>query len=57
MSTVAEIKEAVFELPVPQAVALIDQLDEYRDALMASRRTLELLDQQENDDRDQWLGD
>lgn len=57
MSTIAEIKEAVFELSPPQAVTLIDQLDEYRDALMASRRTLELLDQQENDDRDQWLGD
>ena len=57
MSTVAEIKSAVFELPPSQAVELIDLLDEYRDTLMASKRTLELLDQQENDDQEQWLGD
>ncbi len=57
MSTIAEIKSAVFELPPPQAVELIDLLDEYRDTLMASKRTLQLLDQQEDDDQDQWLGD
>ena len=57
MSTIAEIKEAVFELPPPQACELIEQLERYRDAVMASKRTLELLDQQEANDDDQWLGD
>ena len=57
MSTIADIKLAVFELPPPQAVELIEQLDDYRDALMASKRTLELLDQQEADNDDQWLGE
>ena len=57
MSTIAEIKEAVFELPPPVACELIEQLDLYRDAVMASKRTLELLDQQEDNDDNQWLGE
>lgn len=57
MSAIAKIKTAVFDLPPPGAVGIIEQLDERRDALMVSKRTLELLDKQEDEDRNQWLRD
>lgn len=49
MNAVADIKKAVFDLPPAQAVELIECLEDYRDAVMAARRSLAALDTDEDE--------
>ena len=57
MSTVAELEAAIQELPPPKVLELSDWLDDYKLALLASKRTLDVLDEQEGESGEQWLGD
>jgi hypothetical protein len=57
MSTVPELEAAIQELPPPKVIELSEWLDDYKLALLASKRSLELLDQQEGNEDQQWLGE
>lgn len=49
MTTVADIKKAVFDLPPAEAIELIECLEDYRDAVIATRRSLAALDRDEDE--------
>ena len=57
MSTIAELEAAIQELPPPKVMELSEWLDDYKLALLASKRSLEMLDAEEGNEDRQWLGE